>query len=57
LTSHPDDETVVVRRSAPGERFAMDTNGLSAAVLDRLGREVALLDVIETKHMAWTIVC
>jgi hypothetical protein len=34
----------------------MDTNGLSAALLDRLGREgtVALLDVIETKHMAWS---
>jgi hypothetical protein len=34
----------------------MDTNGLSAALLDRLGREAtaALLDVIETKHMAWS---
>ena len=34
----------------------MDTNGLSAALLEQLGREatVALFDVIETKHMAWS---
>jgi len=34
----------------------MDRNGLSAALLDRLGREAtaALLDVIETKHIAWS---
>jgi hypothetical protein len=33
----------------------MDTNGLSAALLERLGREatVALFDVIETKQIAW----
>ena len=37
----------------------MDANGLSAALLERLGREatVALLDVIEAKHIAWTTEC
>ena len=34
----------------------MDTNGLSAPVLERLGRDatVALLDVIEAKQIAWS---
>jgi hypothetical protein len=34
----------------------MDTNGLSGALLERLGREatIALLDVIEAKHIAWS---
>lgn len=34
----------------------MDTNGLSAPLLERLGRDatVALLDVIEAKPIAWS---
>jgi len=34
----------------------MDTNGLSAALLERLGRQatVDLLDVIEAKQIAWS---
>ena len=38
------------------ERFAIDTNGLSAALLDRLRRDatVALLDVIDAKQIAWS---